>query len=454
MPDPIDPTPSKTDPDKTARVTRRAAVINLTNLFTGQSARAGYIAGADQAIISLANFLATIILARNITPTELGVYGVGFVMLRLIRAVQEGLVVQPLNVFGAAMDENDFRAYASSNLLIQIGLAICAALGVAVGGTILTNLGNDTAGPTLFALWFVFLTWQVQEFLRRVFYTRGMVPYALLNDIIANLTRLVLLLWWSGQGALDGAAGLNAIAWGAFAAIVPGMWQTRRFWARSYDNIRSTLRRNWRFGRWLMGSAIANWVAIEFYPILTAGLVSFAAAGAYRALQNLVAPIHTILRAADTFFTPRAARLYTQLGDAALARYLRLIYLVLGLPIAALLGVAIVFAEPLLSLLYGDTYLAYSNGILWMVVFYALLYAYMPLQSIFKATERSAPIFYANLAAIAVMFTIGTWAITKFDVYGTLAGQALNALIISLVLWGFWLRRRERGNEPAEPAKA
>jgi len=355
MPDQIEPTPSEPGPDKTPRDNRRSALINLTNLFTGQSARAGYIAGADQAIISVANFLATIILARNITPTELGVYGVGFVTLRLIelgvygvgfitlrliRAVQEGLVVQPLNVFGAAMDEDDFRSYASSNLLIQLGLATCAALTVAIGGIVLTNLGNDTAGPALYALWFVFLTWQVQEFLRRVFYTRGLVPYALVNDIIANTTRLVLLLWWSGQGALSGAAGLNAIAWGSFVAIVPGLWQTREIWTRKYDNLRSTLRRNWYFGRWLTGSAIANWVAIEFYPILTAGLVSFAAAGAYRALQNLVAPIHTILRAADTFFTPRAARLYRQLGDAALTRYLKLIYLVLGLPIALLLGTA------------------------------------------------------------------------------------------------------------------
>ena len=73
MPDPIEPTPSEPGPDKTPRDNRRGALINLTNLFTGQSARAGYIAGADQAIISMANFLATIILARNITPTELGV---------------------------------------------------------------------------------------------------------------------------------------------------------------------------------------------------------------------------------------------------------------------------------------------------------------------------------------------------------------------------------------------
>jgi len=49
---------------------------------------------------------------------------------------------------------------------------------------------------------------------------------------------------------------------------------------------------------------VANWLSVEFYPVLTAGMISFAAAGAYRALQNLVAPIHLLLRAIDTFFTP------------------------------------------------------------------------------------------------------------------------------------------------------
>ena len=59
-----------------------------------------------------------------------------------------------------------------------------------------------------------------------------------------------------------------------------------------------------------MGGSLANWIASELYPLLAAGLISFAAAGAYRALQNLVAPVHVLLRATDTFFTPRAAKVY------------------------------------------------------------------------------------------------------------------------------------------------
>lgn len=436
--DPNLPEPGVTHP-KSANLRHRLESAAL--FLSGQGARAGYLAGIDQAIISISNFLATIILARNVSPTELGVYGVGFIALRLVRSVQEGIIVQPLNVFGAALDRTNFGSYATSTALIQIGLALASSLSVALGGLILIAFGNDTAGPALFSLWFVFLWWQIQEFLRRVFYTRSKVNYAVLNSTIANAFRLGLMLWWASRDMLSGADGLYAIGWGSLVAILPSLWLTRSYWTRHIANMKDTWNLNWHFGRWIMGGSIANWVAVEFYPILTAGLISFAAAGAYRAIQNLVAPVHMILRATDTFFTPRAARAYQKQGNRALDRTMRHMYLASGLPILFLLVFAVIFAEPLLQLLYGDTYVTYSNGILLMAFFYLALYAYWPLQSILKATQRSRPIFIANVAAIVTMFTIGIWAVQNYGVYGTIAGQMLNALVVNLILWGTLLRR-------------
>jgi O-antigen/teichoic acid export membrane protein len=241
---------------------------------------------------------------------------------------------------------------------------------------------------------------------------------------------------------MSGTAGLEAIGWGSLAALIPGLWSTRTFWTRDTLSLRETWKRNWDFGRWVMGGTIANWVAIEFYPVLTAGMISFAAAGAYRALQNLVAPVHLLLRATDTFLTPRAARLYQQDGRQALARTLRLTYLIAGAPILGVLGMAMLFPVQILRLLYGETYVAYSTGMVWMALFYALWFAYWPLQTALKAARLSRPIFIANLAAILSMFTIGVWAIHRWGVYGTLAGQALNSLVVGVILWRAWLAMR------------
>ena len=416
--------------------------LPVFNLLSGQGAREGYLAAIDQGVISASNFLATIILARNVTPTELGVYGVGFVALRLVRSFQEGLVIQPLNVFGASMDAASFRRYATSSTLLQVSLALAFSLVAALGGWLLTITGNDTAGPALFSLWFAFLWWQLQEHIRRMLYTRGLLFAAVANTVLANALRLILMLWWVPQGRLNGIYGLHAIGWGSLGAILPGLWAARSYWTRDFTNLKETWLRNWGLGRWLLGGSLANWVAVEFYPVLTAGMISFAAAGAYRALQNLVAPIHLLLRATDTFLTPRAARLFDQNGQGALRHTLRRIYLVSGLPILGVLIIAMLFPVPLLRLLYGETYVPYSNSMVLMALFYALLYAYYPLQTAFKAARLTRPIFLANLAAIAAMFTFGIWAILRWGVAGTIAGQALNALIVTLVLWSTWFKRR------------
>jgi O-antigen/teichoic acid export membrane protein len=416
-------------------------------LYSGKGAQQGYLAAVDQGVISLSNFIATIILARNVDPTQLGVYGVGFVTLRLVRAVQEGLIVQPMTVFGAGMDEREFKPYATSTSLFQIGLALASATVVAVCGWILTELGNDTAGPTLFALWLPFLWWQMLEYIRRMLYTRGLLFNAVINSVIANAVRLAIMVALVNQGKLTGTTGLEAIAWGSLAALIPGLWFTRHFWTRKLNNLRDTWIRNWNFGRWLLGGTLTNWVAVEFYPILTAGLISFAAAGAYRAIQNLVAPVHLLLRAIDTFLTPRTANLYEKNGQRALTHTLRRVYLAVGIPIMGILTIAVLFPEQLLSLVYGDTYIAYSNGVILMAIFYALLFAYWPLQSIFKASQHSRPIFIANILAIICMFTVGIWAILNWGVYGTIAGQALNALVINAVLWGVWISMKRSSRE-------
>lgn len=416
----------------------------LWTLLSGQSARGGYMAALDQGIISLSNFLATILLARNVSPTELGVYGVGFIALRLVRAFQEGLIVQPLNVFGAGMKPSAFSRYVTSVSFLQILLSIGSAAVAAGIGWFLTALGNDTAGPAIFALWSSFLWWLLHEFIRRVLYTRGTILQALTITAVSNAVRLTLMIWWINEGTLTGLTGLYAIAWGSLAGILPGLWFTRRYWTKQPYNILQTWRHNWDFGRWVTGGILANWVSVEFYPVLTAGMVSFAAVGAYRALQNIVAPIHLLLRALDTYLTPRAALNFRKKGYAELNRTLRLTYIVTFIPVIGLLFLGILLRDQLLSILYGDTYLQFSQGLLLMSIYYALLYAYWPLQSVLKAARLSRPIFLANMAAIGTMFTIGILAIHVWDVYGTIAGQALNALVINLVLWSTWRTVRRK----------
>lgn len=412
-------------------------------VITGQGARGGAVAAADQAVLSLTNFLAALLLGRQVEPTEFGVYAVGYLGLHLARAVQEGLLIQPLSSLAPGMQAQDFRRHVSGAAVLQIAAAAASSAFAVILGAALTRTGNDVAGPTVFSLWFVLLTWQPQEFLRRVFYARGQVYAALANSVLASVVRLVVLAGFLRAGALQGAAGLHAIGWGALAGLAAGLWQTRDIWSVSGVSVRRVWREQWALGRWVMAATVGNWLTLEVYPLLTAGLVSFAAAGAYRALQTIVAPVHAFLRTVDTFFTPRMALRFDRSGRMAVARQVRLLYLVGGIPIALGLGLVAFEPERALQLFYGRIYAAYPRELVWMTVFYGLWFAYAPLQIALKAVRRMRPIFVANTAALVLMLTVGVAAIRAWGVLGTLAGQALGALVVGILLaigWRRWLQ--------------
>jgi O-antigen/teichoic acid export membrane protein len=324
------------------------------------------------------------------------------------------------------------------------------SIGALLFGYLLTAFGNDTAGPTLYRLWLVFITWPLQEFIRRAFYTRGDVHLAVGISTVSNLVRFAIMFWMTGQGTLTGSAGMNAIGVGSAAGLLFGAWGARKYFTLklNWNEVKITWIENWKFGKWMLGALLANFVSLEVYPLVVAGMISFAATGAYRALENLVAAVHVILRAMDTFITPYTARAYDNSGAKHLVRIVRRAYLLGGIPIILILIAAVTFTEPLLKLLYEETYLNTQGGVIWLSLFYLLWYAYWPIQSALKAIKLSRPVFAANLVGIVCMFTLGLLAINAWGLNGAFIGQALNALIANLILWRAWLRLKKE--EPAQ----
>ena len=407
---------------------------SLYGFVTGRMADNGKFAALDQAVISLANFAASILLAAWVSPTELGVYTLGFLAIYFVRAIQNGVTVQPLNTYGAAQSDQDFKPFFTALGIQQGLLSILTSLAAALLGWILIKTGNDTLGPAVLALWFAFPAWQLQEFLRRAFYTRGLVQNALWISLSTNLVRVGLLILLAYQRPITGLTGLNVIGWGSLVGTLLGLWLARDYFTKNWGDLLTTWWENFRFGRWILGASLADWVVVDLYPILMAGLISFAATGVYQTLQNLVAPIHVLLRAVDTFATPLLAKTFDQFGWGKFKKRLALIYLLAGIPVFGLLVVVLFFTPRLLFLLKGDTYLPYADGIYLMALYYTFMFVNRPLQLAFRALRQGKQVFLANLLAMVSMIVLGFWLINRWGIYGAIGGQTLNAIIISLVL--------------------
>ncbi len=127
------------------------------------------------------------------------------------------------------------------------------------------------------------------------------------------------------------------------------------------------------------------------------------------------------------------------------------VYWLSVLPAIGLLLVVALFPSPLMRLLYGDRYAAYSSMLPLLALAYALWFAYAPLQACFKAIPWTRPVFVANLLATLSIFILGVLVIRVFGLAGAIAGQAVNGLLIGGILWVTWARAPRGPANTREP---
>src|SRR5690348_9270670 len=78
----------------------------------------GALALLDQGLISGANFIVGILLARNLAPHEYGAYALAFQVFLFLSVGYSAMVLEPLSVFGSSVYRDTNREY-------QIGRASC-----------------------------------------------------------------------------------------------------------------------------------------------------------------------------------------------------------------------------------------------------------------------------------------------------------------------------------------
>jgi len=420
-----------------------SAALRLRSLW-----RPVYWGFADQAVISASNFLMMLLLARNLGPALYGTFVLAYTVLLFTNSIQSALFTQPHNVLGAARTGEDYRAYTTVTFISQITFSIIAGVLIALAASLLMLAGRSY-GPLLLAVAAATVTWQIQEFCRRVFYTQGDYLMAFANDLFTYGGQVIglLFLWKVGQLTASLAVLVVAVA-SALGAIVGilRIW-TNLDWTLSRVKSFAIIGENWQFGKWLFGSAMASWISGQLYPVLTAGFVGVAATGGLRATQNLVAPTHIIVKTFEAVSPPRAARAYRHGGLAALrAELLRF-----GRPLGALLllyftGVSIL-ADIIVPWLMGEQYRPYAWLVWVFSITYLLGYGSLMLSVSLRSIGKTAPMFAANMMAAIFALTAGIWLVRTWGLEGAAVGMAVNSLILFGVLGGallFFARSRQQ----------
>ena len=405
-------------------------------------ARAGWVT-VDQVLSSAANFLLTIILARQLSPQSFGAFAISMSLALFTLGVSQTLTGQVLAIrFSAAMGrERNAAAESAVGLSLLIGLVGAAPLllaGILIGGA---------TGAALLATSLVVPALLVQDAWRAVFITRGRPAQAVLNDglwIGVQLLIVVVLVSANVTGTAPYifAWGIAALASAIFGCHQAGVVPRIRGW-------RAWLSVHWDISRFLLFEWVTVLGSIQVALILVAIFGSVSDVGAIRGAQALLGPLNVIGLSVTAFTIPELSR--RRLPPRRLMGAASAVSGTLFLAAAAYGAVLLVLSPGAGSALLGETW-PEARIVLPAAVAYACANALkVGPECVLRSLGLTRLVFVDGfvLAMLLVPMTlIGLWL---WGAYGAVAGMAVAAIFVVPLAWALvW--RAVRGRAVASRA--
>jgi O-antigen/teichoic acid export membrane protein len=371
---------------------------------------------ADQLLVSGANFLTGIVLARLLGPAAFGVFVVLQSVMLYVNAFQVSLIFSPMLSNAPQMEEAQRRAYLRGVLALQLTLSLLLAAAVWLLGTAGGHLFPIAAlePEVVLALTAAIFAFQMQDWLRRYYFLRQKAGAAFLNDIISYGGQLVLLVWFALTDDMSLAMVLWIMAATSGAAFVLGYLASRAPVRPAFADARDVLREGWRAGRDYFLAWQMQWAGTQGVLLVGAGLLGAQAAGGVRAAQNIIGPINILFQAMENVVPVAAARHYKAGGLDALSHYLwRNTAWGSALLLPVMVGLAFA-AEPLTKFVYGASYVPYASLVIWQAASMFLQF-YLRQLTFFLRTVQATGVVIQVGATIAVtsvitaICTIGVW---------------------------------------------
>ena len=392
---------------------------------------------ADQAMVSGVTFLTGILLARGLGIAEFGRFSLAWLVVLFVQSIQENAIIAPLMIIGPKQEVQQRPAYYGGVFLQQLVLALVSAMltwaclgfaGAVFGKGAIASLAVPVAAAVLLC--------QTQEFLRRYFFTGQRPAISFLSDAIRYLGQLTLFFWIFilSKTGID----TNQVLWitagaSAVSALVAFIFVGRLQWARS--SLWQTAVMNWRFSRWLVGSAIVQWLGGNLFTVAAGALLGVTAVGALKAAQSLIGVLNILFQGLENVVPVRAAQRYHTGGAADLFRYLAVVTRV-GL--AATAAVGLIFAvDPTfwLRLIFGQQFVEYGYLLRWFAALYCLTFLAVSVRFALRAMERTMPIFAAYTVGTLFSLAAAYPLVTALGLTGVLVGLfSIQLLMLAVML--------------------
>jgi O-antigen/teichoic acid export membrane protein len=436
-------------------MTNQTPVATGTTRITVQAwVSQGAWAIVDQGLFASSNFILNILLARWLAPDEYGAFALAFSVFLLLATSHTALLSEPMLVFGPGRFSDRFERYLESIMFDHWKLTALFGVLLLLVGVGVWVAGQKLVGVAVIALAlacpFILLQW----LMRRACYVRGVPRWAALAGagyaVLVILGASLLARW--GLLSAPVAFGLMGLASFATALWLAARLEVRVAPATKGDSFTAPRAAHWAYGRWALGAAALTWIPLNAYFVLLPIWGGLAAAGAFRALFNLMVPITNLNTALGPVLLPA---LVAVRGTSAFPRLTRrAAFGLLGCGVLSWVLLAL-FGQPLMSWLYAGQYDAFALALPWLGAASVTLCLTTIAEGALRALERPDRVFWSNACSGAVAIATGVLMVPNLGVLGACLGLVVSSLTAAVLMsWHLWIRMasevRQKGAQKAD----
>lgn len=417
-------------------------MIRLVSKLARRNAHLNW-ALSDQALVSGANFLTGILLARYLGIEEFGRFTLAWLVLEFVLNLQATMVITPMLSIGAKQTGEKADKYFSATLISQISLGFISSILLLIGVLVADAVFYDGRYSALaIPISIATLAANLQHFLRRYAFTRRAPVIAFGSDFMRYAIQIGVLIWLFRMTSLDAGHVLFIITFAGFISLLPGI---RLMWPIKTDRpaFKEMARRHWNFGKWLIPSTLLTWTLYNLFIAATGAILGAAAVGGIRATQNIVAVSHILILGLENIVPVMAARHFQESGGPGLTRYLLKFSIFGGMAMGAIVVAASIAPDYLLEVIYSDEFAGEGYLVRWWCVVYLFEFFAIPALIGLRTMEQTRPIFIQNLWLSVFSVLICYPLIVTFDKVGVMVGLTIiTALKCFILTWYF--RKRVR----------
>jgi len=335
------------------------AATRIRNLLTLLGRRSS-LTLADQVVVSITNFSATILIGRFCRREELGLYMLGYSLLLFAVAVQQMLISSPYILIRPRLnDEQAIRytggAYAQQLLL---GCALCISLLLA---SFFCRGSRESLAIVLASLALSSPLFLLKEMFRRICFAHLDIVSALAMDCVICVIQVGLLVGLASKGILSASFANLCSAASCGVALALTLVLSRRRYAFSMQDMLPTLLRNWNTGRWIFGSQILWAGTLYLYPWLLVRLQGEVATGIWAACFAITNLGNPLLLGLQNYIEPKVSHAWAEGGVERMRPIVWKFTGVLTGTMLAFSALLLAAGNWLLTLLYGAKFA--GNGI-------------------------------------------------------------------------------------------